>query len=76
MSHIIMTFDMIEINRLGDAGPLIQVHQVTLEVGVIDDPADVAFEVTVIDDVKSNECAKEPPIGFNNAIVEQVAAFR
>ena len=66
---------MIEINRLGDTGLLVQVHQVTLEVWVIDDAADIAFEVTVIDDVEPNECAKEPPIGFDNPIVEQVAAF-
>ena len=70
-----MTFDMIEINRLGDTGLLIQVHQVTLEVGVIDDAADVALEVAVINDVKPDERAKEPPIGFDDAVVEQVAAF-
>ena len=73
--HVIMTFDMIEINRLGDTGLLIQVHQVTLEVGVIDDAADVALEVAVINDVKPDERAKEPPIGFDDAVVEQVAAF-
>ena len=73
--HVIMTFDVIEINRLGDAGLLIQVHQISLQVPIIDDPADIAFEVTVIDDVEPNECAKEPPIGFDNVIVEQVAAL-
>jgi len=46
-----------------------------LEIPVIDDAAEVAFEVAVIDDVEPNECAKEPPIGFDNPIVEQVAAF-
>ena len=73
--HVIMTLDMIEINRLGDTGLLIQVHQVTLEARVIDNTTDVAFEVTVIDNVKPDERAEKAPIGFDDAIVEQVTPF-
>src|SRR6266480_4246949 len=74
--HVIMTLDMIEINRLGDTGLLIQVHKITLEVRVIDNAADVALEVTVVDDVKPDERAEEAPVGFDDAIVEQVPTFR
>ncbi len=74
--HVVVTLDMIEVDSLGDTGLLIQVHQVTLEVWVIDDAADVAFEVTVIDDVKPDERAEKAPVRFDDAFVEQVAAFR
>ena len=72
--HVVMTLDVIEVDGLGDTGLLIQVHQVTLQVRVIDDAADVAFEVTVIDDVKPDERAEKSPVGFYDAIIEQVAA--
>src|SRR5882724_3466482 len=74
--HVIMTLDMIEINRLGDTGLLIQVHKITLEVRVIDNAADVALEVTMVDDVKPDEGAEKAPVGFDDATVEQVPAFR
>src|SRR4029077_6184165 len=74
--HVIVTLDMSEGDGLGDTGLLIQVHQVTLEVRVIDDSADVAFEVTVIDDIKPDERAEKAPVGFYDAFVEQVTAFR
>ncbi len=56
--HIIVTLDMIEVDGLGDTGLLIQVHQVTLEVRVVDDAADVAFEMTVINRVEPHERAE------------------
>ena len=74
--HVIVTLDMIEVDGVGDTGLLIQVHQVTLEVWVIDDAAEVAFEVTVINDIKPDERTEKAPVGFDDAFVEQVAAFR
>ena len=71
--HVVMALDMIEVDGLGDARLLIQVHQVTLEVGVIDDATDVAFKVTVIDDVEPDERAEKAPVSFDDAFIEQVA---
>ncbi len=76
MRHVVVALDVIEIDGVGDAGLLIQIHQVTLQVRIIDDAADVALEMAVIDGVEPNECAEETPVGFDDAIVEQVAAFR
>lgn len=74
--HVIVTLDMIEVDGLCDTGLLIQVHQVTLKVRVIDDAADVAFEVTVIDDIEPDERTEKTPVSLDDAFVEQVATFR
>ena len=74
--HVVVTFDVIEVNRGCDSGLLVKVHQVTLQIRIIDDTPNVALEVAVIDDVEPNECAKETPIRFNNAPAEQITSLR
>ena len=74
--YVVVALDVIEVDGPGDARQLIEIHQVTLQVGVIDDAADVALEVAVIDDVEPHKCAEKAPVGFDDAIVEQVTAFR
>ena len=58
MRHVVMPFDVIQIDRLGDAGLLVQVHQIVLQVWIINDAPEVAFEVAVIHRVKTHERAK------------------
>src|SRR5438067_9618623 len=67
---VIVSFDVIEVHCLGNAGQLIEVQQVTLQIRVVDDAPDVAFEVPVIDRIEADECAKQPPIRFHNTAVE------
>src|SRR5215212_3616745 len=58
VSDVIMTFDVVMIHCLGDSGLLIQIQQIALQIRVIDNPANVAFEVAVIDGIEPNERAK------------------
>src|ERR1700736_2418196 len=68
--HVVVPLDVIDADRLGDSGVLIQVEQVALQIQVIDNASQVAFEVAVIDDVEANERAEEPPIGFDDALAK------
>ena len=54
MSNVVMTFDVIEVHRLGDARLLVEIAQIAIEVRVIDDASDVTFEVSVIYPIKPN----------------------
>ena len=74
--HVIMALDVIEVDRLSDAGQLIKVHQITLQIRVIDNAADVALEMAMINNIEPNERTEESPVGFDNAIWKQVTAFR
>lgn len=73
--HIVMALDVVEIDGVGDARLLIKVHQVALEICVIDDAPDVAFEVPVINHVKSDKRAEKAPVHFDDPVIEQVAAL-
>ena len=76
MRHVVVALDVVEVDGTRDAGLLIQVHQVALQVWIIDDAADIAFEMAVINDVEPNERAEKSPIGFDDTIVEQITALR
>ena len=56
--HVVMAFDVIEVDRLGDAGLLIQVHQISLQVWIIDNAPQVALEVAVINRIKTHQRAE------------------
>jgi hypothetical protein len=71
-----MTLDVIEIDGVGDARLLIQIHQIALQIWVIDDSPQIAFEMAVIDGVEPNERAKKSPVRLDNAIPKQVSTFR
>src|ERR1043166_7713227 len=75
VGEIVVPFDVVEVHSVGDAGMLIEVTQMAIEVRVIHDSAHVALEMAVIHGVEANERAKEAPIGLENAVSEQVAPF-
>ena len=76
MRHVVMALDVIDADSLGDSRLLIEIEQVSLQVWVIDNALHVALEMTMINDVEPNQRAEQSPIGFDNAFVEQVTAFR
>ena len=71
-----MALDVIEIHRVGDTVALIQVHQVTLQIWVIDDSPQITLKVAVINNVESDERAEKSPIGFDDAVIEKKATLR
>ena len=73
VGDVVMLFDVLEVYGLGDSRLLIQIPQVAVQVRIVHDSADVAFEVPVIDGVEAHESAKEPPVGFDDAVAEEVS---
>ena len=55
VGDVVMALDVVEVDGVGDAVGLIEVFEVAEEVGVVDDPPEVALEVTVVDGVKAYE---------------------
>ncbi len=66
--HVVMTLDVIEIDGVGNARLLIQIHQISLQIWIVDDTAQVAFEMAVIDDVETHKRAEKSPVRLDNAI--------
>jgi hypothetical protein len=50
--HVVVAFNVIEIDCVCDAWLLIQIHQVTLKIRVVDDTSQITLEVAVINDVE------------------------
>jgi hypothetical protein len=75
LRHVVVTLDVIEVDGLGDTRLLVQIHQVSLKIRVINNASDVALEVAVIDDVEPDQGAEKSPIGFNDAVAEEIAAL-
>jgi hypothetical protein len=74
--HVIMTLDVINAHGLRNARLLIKVEHVTVEVGIIDDPPQVAFEMSVIDNVEPDQRAKQSPVGLHDSVPKQIATGR
>ena len=70
--HVVVPFDVVEIDRLGHARKLIEILEITGEMRVIDDAPEVAFEMTMVDGIEANERDEETPIGFDNLLAEQI----
>src|SRR5690349_8953330 len=76
MAHIIVPLDVIEIYRLFDPRPLIKLAQIVRKIWIVGDPAQIAFEVTDINRIETNERREQPPVGFSDAIASEIAASR
>jgi hypothetical protein len=74
--EVIVLLDVIEVHGLGNSQLLVEVGEITLEVWVIDDPAQTAFEMDVVDDVEANEGAKQSPVALHDSVSKQVPPGR
>ena len=70
MREIVVTFDVVEVHRIGNAVDLIKIAQIPVQVRVIDDPSDVAFEMAVVDRIEPDERHEEPPVRFERQIAK------
>ena len=73
VSDVVVPLDVIKVDSLGDAGVLIEVTQIGVEMGIVKDAANVALEVAEIDGVEAHERAEEPPVRFDDAAAEKIA---
>ena len=55
VGNIVMPFDVVEVHGVGDAVGLVEVLEVAEEVRVVDDPPEVALEMSVVDGVEAYE---------------------
>jgi hypothetical protein len=72
---VIVSADMLEIHRRGDAGPLIDVAGIGRQVGIIGDAADVALEVPDINRVEVDQRGEQPDVGLGQVVAEQETAM-
>jgi len=54
MAGIIMALDMIQVHRLADARHLAQVAQIIGKVGIIDNTAQIALKVAVVNRIEAH----------------------
>ena len=64
VSEVVVALDVIEIHRAGDSLNLIKITQVTIQVRIINDSADVAFKMSMVDRIEPDQCDKKSPICF------------
>ena len=76
MREVVVTFDVIEVHRIRNAVNLIKIAEITVQVRVISDPSDVAFEVAVVDRVEPDQRHEEPPVRFERQIPKEVSPIR
>ena len=55
LAAVIVPLDVVHVDGRGDAALLIEIAQVIREIGVVDDAAQIAFEVAVVDRVEADE---------------------
>ncbi len=74
MALIIMSFDVVGMERRGDRAGLIEVADIAEKIGIVGYPPDIAFEMTDIDKVETQQRRQQPDVGLGEAIAAQVAA--
>ena len=70
MTAVIVPADVIEVHGLGDARQLEQIPSVAPEVRIIDQSAQIAFEMAEVDGIETNQGGEETPVGFYGPVAE------
>jgi hypothetical protein len=67
VTAIIVPFNVIEIDGIGDARYLIEIAQIIPEIWIVDDAAQITFEVTVVNGVEADQRGEQPPVSLSDA---------
>ena len=62
--HVIVAFDLIEVDGIGDPVDLVEVAQISIKVRIVDYAPKIALEVAVVDGIEAHERYEEAPIRF------------
>src|SRR5690554_5053632 len=73
MATIIMIADMIHPHGVGDARELVNPPRMRVEVRIIGDALQVAFEMRDVDRIEAHERRKEADIGLGERVFDEVA---
>lgn len=72
---IVARLDQFEIRSLFDARPLVELAQVVGEIGVVLKAIKVTLEMTVVNEIESQQCRKGPPVGLGDSLSNEIAAL-
>ncbi len=76
MTFVVVRLDIVDVDRLGYARYLVQVFHVAPQIRVINQPANVALEVTHIHRVETHHGGKQAPVCLGNRITHELALGR
>jgi len=77
MRDVIVPLDMVYVHRLRNGGSLVQIQQIAMKIRVvINNPAHVAFEVTVIDRIKTELTCRTGANRPQQFVVQKDSGFR
>ena len=76
MAIVVVADDMIHIHRLGDALILVELAGIGPKIRIIYDALAVAFEMQVINAVKTQEGWKQAPIDLGEPVAHDIALAR
>src|SRR5690606_22679479 len=74
MAPVIVPLDVLEVDGVGDSGLPVQVAREARQVGVVDEPPQVALEVPVVHGVEADEGGEQAPVGLREGVAGEVAA--
>src|SRR5690554_6090664 len=67
-----MLLDMVKVDRLRHAWPLIQFAHIVADGGIIRNTLTVGFEVSVVDRIKADQRREQPPVSLRQSRSSQV----
>ena len=65
VGDVVMPLDVVEVHGVGNAVDLTEIFEVAEEVGVVDNPPEVALEMAMVDGVEAYERDEQAPISFD-----------
>ena len=71
--NIVMPLDVVEVDSFRDPIGLVEIFQVAEKIRIVDDPADITFEMTVVHGVEAKQGDEQPPVRLDVSRAEEVA---
>ena len=71
MALVIVVLDVLDIDGLRDPRQVVDFTRVAPEMRIIDNPAQVAFEMTEVDLVKPDQRREQPDVGLGELLAQQ-----
>ena len=73
--RVVARLHLLQVDRVRNSWHLIELARVTPEVRVVLDTLQIAFEITVIGEIESDQGREQAPIRFRYRVTEQVAVL-
>lgn len=73
VGHIVVPLDMVEVDRVPEAWVLIEIAGVSPEDGVVNETAQVAFEMSMVDGIEADQRREQTDIRLRQLPADEVA---